>query len=84
MDIKKENTPAMFDEIATTYDSLNHILSFGLDKKWRRKFIKNLPEQKYGTIADIASGTGDLLVVITSYSIHYTKLYEGNKNDRIN
>lgn len=62
MDIKKENTPAMFDEIATTYDSLNHILSFGLDKKWRKKFIKNLPEQKYGTIADIASGTGDLLV----------------------
>jgi demethylmenaquinone methyltransferase/2-methoxy-6-polyprenyl-1,4-benzoquinol methylase len=62
MSIKKENTPAMFDEIANTYDSLNHILSFGLDKKWRKKFIKNLPAKKYETIVDIASGTGDLLV----------------------
>ncbi len=52
----------MFDEIATTYDSLNHILSFGLDKNWRKKFIKNLPTKQYETIVDIASGTGDLLV----------------------
>jgi demethylmenaquinone methyltransferase/2-methoxy-6-polyprenyl-1,4-benzoquinol methylase len=62
MEIKKEQTPEMFDEIAGTYDSLNHILSFGLDKKWRRKFIKNLPDKNYKTIVDIASGTGDLLM----------------------
>ncbi len=52
----------MFDNIAGTYDRLNHILSFGMDKSWRKIFIKNLPEKKYKTIVDIASGTGDLLV----------------------
>jgi len=60
--IDKKDTPGMFDNIAGTYDKLNHILSFGMDKRWRKIFIKNLPEKEYKTIVDIASGTGDLLV----------------------
>jgi demethylmenaquinone methyltransferase/2-methoxy-6-polyprenyl-1,4-benzoquinol methylase len=61
-EISKKETPAMFDNIADTYDKLNHILSFGLDKKWRRKFVQKLQFREYKTIADIACGTGDLLV----------------------
>lgn len=60
--IEKKDTPEMFDNIAGTYDKLNHILSFGLDKRWRRVFVRNLPLKKYKTVVDIASGTGDLLV----------------------
>jgi demethylmenaquinone methyltransferase/2-methoxy-6-polyprenyl-1,4-benzoquinol methylase len=61
-EISKKETPAMFDNIAETYDKLNHILSFGLDKKWRRRFVNNLKHNNYDTVADIACGTGDLLV----------------------
>ena len=60
--IDKKNTPAMFDNIAETYDKLNHILSFGLDVRWRRKFVSYLNIRQYCTVADVASGTGDLLV----------------------
>jgi len=52
----------MFDNIAKTYDKLNHILSFGLDVRWRRKFVTYLNTRHYETVVDIASGTGDLLV----------------------
>lgn len=61
-EISKTETPTMFDNIADTYDKLNHILSFGLDKKWRRVFVQKLKFRKYETIADIACGTGDLLI----------------------
>ena len=60
--LNKKETPAMFDNIAQTYDKLNRILSFGLDKRWRKIFVKKLDFKKYKTIVDIASGTGDLLV----------------------
>ncbi len=59
--LNKKETPAMFDNIAGTYDKLNHVLSFGLDKRWRKIFVKRLSFRKYKTIVDIASGTGDLL-----------------------
>ena len=60
--IEKKDTPAMFNNIAETYDSLNHILSFGFDKRWRKIFVKKLSHTKHHSIVDIASGTGDLLV----------------------
>jgi len=60
--LNKEETPAMFNNIANTYDKLNHLLSFGLDKRWRKVFVKKLKFRSYNNIADIASGTGDLLV----------------------
>jgi demethylmenaquinone methyltransferase/2-methoxy-6-polyprenyl-1,4-benzoquinol methylase len=59
--LNKQETPAMFDNIAGTYDKLNHVLSFGLDKRWRKIFVKRLSFRNYNTIIDIASGTGDLL-----------------------
>ncbi|PLX09079.1 MAG: bifunctional demethylmenaquinone methyltransferase/2-methoxy-6-polyprenyl-1,4-benzoquinol methylase UbiE [Marinilabiliales bacterium] len=66
--IAKKDTPKMFDGIAGTYDKLNHILSFGMDKRWRRVFVKNIAFQEYRNIADIASGTGDLLVELQKLS----------------
>lgn len=60
--LNKRETPEMFDNIAGTYDRLNHLLSFGLDKRWRRVFVSNIAFREYETITDIASGTGDLLL----------------------
>ena len=50
----------MFDEIAGKYDFLNHALSMGLDKYWRRKGILSLKEYAPRTLLDVATGTGDL------------------------
>lgn len=52
----------MFDTIAGTYDQLNHTLSFGFDKGWRRKGIAFLRPFRPQTLLDIATGTGDLAI----------------------
>jgi demethylmenaquinone methyltransferase/2-methoxy-6-polyprenyl-1,4-benzoquinol methylase len=49
----------MFDRIAHRYDFLNHFLSLGIDRAWRKKAIKLLAEKQPATIIDIATGTGD-------------------------
>ncbi len=49
----------MFDSIAGTYDQLNHTLSLGIDKIWRRKGIAFLRPFSPASILDIATGTGD-------------------------
>ncbi len=54
----------MFDAIAGTYDVLNHTLSFGTDKTWRRKGISFLRPFSPKTILDIATGTGDLAIAM--------------------
>ncbi|REJ82360.1 MAG: bifunctional demethylmenaquinone methyltransferase/2-methoxy-6-polyprenyl-1,4-benzoquinol methylase UbiE [Bacteroidetes bacterium] len=56
---KKEQVAKMFDNIAWRYDFLNHLLSFGIDKYWRRSAIRELREIKPAFILDIATGTGD-------------------------
>lgn len=50
----------MFDNIAHRYDFLNHFLSLGIDKTWRRKTIKKLEKFSPKKILDLATGTGDL------------------------
>ena len=52
----------MFDEISGQYDFLNHTLSMGLDKIWRKKGILALKEYAPKIILDIATGTGDLAI----------------------
>ncbi len=54
-----ERIQFMFNEIAPTYDLLNHLLSFGLDIRWRKRAIRLLGDKKGGTILDIAAGSGD-------------------------
>lgn len=52
----------MFDNIAPTYDTLNHRLSFDIDKWWRKIAIKKLSKWNPNTILDIATGTGDFAI----------------------
>ncbi|MBN2270672.1 MAG: bifunctional demethylmenaquinone methyltransferase/2-methoxy-6-polyprenyl-1,4-benzoquinol methylase UbiE [Sedimentisphaerales bacterium] len=52
----------MFDRIAPRYALLNHILSFGLDFSWRRKFADHLEKCRQIEVLDLATGTGDLLI----------------------
>ncbi|MCK4664947.1 MAG: bifunctional demethylmenaquinone methyltransferase/2-methoxy-6-polyprenyl-1,4-benzoquinol methylase UbiE [Bacteroidales bacterium] len=59
---KKEQVSQMFDNIAWRYDFLNHLLSFGIDKIWRKKAVKLLKEYKPKIILDIAAGTGDFAI----------------------
>ena len=53
----------MFDNIAPTYDKLNHRLSFDIDKGWRRKAIRQIAQWSPETILDIATGTGDFAIL---------------------
>ena len=57
---KKQQVEAMFNNIAPTYDLLNHFLSFNIDKRWRKKLISKFKTNKTDNILDIATGTGDL------------------------
>ncbi len=52
----------MFDNIASTYDLLDHVLSCGLDFWWRRQTMKLIREYKHDVILDVACGTGPLAI----------------------
>lgn len=60
---KREQVEAMFDNIAPTYDFLNHLLSFGIDKSWRKTAIDFLKPFNPRNILDIATGTGDFAIL---------------------
>ncbi len=62
---KKEQVTQMFDTISGNYDGLNRVISFGIDVKWRKKVLKMVAETKPETILDIATGTGDLAILMT-------------------
>jgi demethylmenaquinone methyltransferase/2-methoxy-6-polyprenyl-1,4-benzoquinol methylase len=60
---KKAVVESMFDSIAWRYDFLNHFLSFGIDRLWRRRAIKVISESyKNPIILDVATGTADLAI----------------------
>jgi len=60
---KRAAVESMFDSIAWRYDFLNHFLSFGIDRLWRRKAIKIISKSfKNPHILDVATGTGDLAI----------------------
>lgn len=59
---KKEQVAAMFNNIAKRYDFLNHFLSLGIDKIWRRKAINCLKDISTKYILDVATGTADLAI----------------------
>ena len=70
---KKEDIQEMFNNISGHYDFLNHLLSLGIDKNWRRKVIEiiNIHNRKTNneqliTILDIATGTADLAIAASS------------------
>lgn len=61
---KKEQVAQMFDTISGNYDSLNRVISFGIDVKWRKKVLKIVSDSKPKVILDIATGTGDLAILM--------------------
>ena len=61
---KKENVREMFDNIAPTYDQLNHVLSMNVDKLWRRHALKEIVDGSAQRILDVACGTGDSTISI--------------------
>lgn len=60
---KASQVEMMFDNIAPTYDTLNHRLSWDIDKGWRRKAISQLAPYKPQSLLDIATGTGDFAIM---------------------
>src|SRR5688572_10411451 len=56
---KKEQVARMFDNISRNYDFLNHFLSLGIDRGWRRKAISLLKSAHPKEMLDVATGTGD-------------------------
>lgn len=56
----------MFNRIADNYDRLNRILSFGQDIKWRRAVAGYLPAQSQISLLDLATGTGDQILMLKS------------------
>ena len=65
---KKAQVTQMFDTISNEYDGLNRVISFGIDVKWRNKVVKLVAEKQPENILDIATGTGDLAISLTSTS----------------
>ena len=67
IETKKKQVTKMFDNIADSYDFLNHTLSLGMDNIWRKTAIKKLRNNP-DTILDIATGTGDFAISATKYT----------------
>lgn len=59
---KAKQVEKMFDNIAPAYDKLNHLLSLGIDKGWRKKAIQHLQSLRPQHILDVATGTGDFAI----------------------
>ncbi len=59
---KSVQVEKMFDNIAPSYDRLNHTLSWNIDKRWRRKAIQWLKPFRPQRMMDVATGTGDFAI----------------------
>lgn len=62
---KSERVQGLFGEVAPGYDLLNDILSFGLHRLWKRIAIEHSGVQQGYSVLDIASGTGDLALLLS-------------------
>ncbi len=62
---KKEQVAKMFDNISEDYDGLNRVISLGIDVSWRKKVVKLVGENDPKQILDIATGTGDLALMMS-------------------
>ena len=61
---KTEQVRDMFDSIAPAYDFMNRMMTFGIDRLWRRKAVRMLASGPHADILDVATGTGDLALLL--------------------
>lgn len=66
---KAKQVEAMFDNIAPTYDKLNHRLSWNIDRYWRNVAVKCMALNRPRKVLDIATGTGDF-AILTAEKLH--------------
>lgn len=64
----KKDVGGLFNDIAPHYDRLNHLLSFHIDKVWRKKAVKQL-DKNIRKVLDVACGTGDLAITAVKKGI---------------
>lgn len=62
--LSKSERWKMFDQISSTYDRLNRLITFGQDQRWRRRVVMEFPTRSNLTVLDLATGTGDLMLSI--------------------
>ena len=82
----KENKEAswkIFEKIASRYDLANRVLSLGLDKSWRKRMLDFLPEKKSMVHLDVATGTGDVIVLLRSSSNLISKSIGIDKSPKV-
>ncbi len=81
---KSVQVERMFDNIAPAYDQLNHTLSWGIDKSWRKKAINWLKPFHPQRMMDVATGTGDFAIqacrVLNPKELIGTDISEGMMN----
>lgn len=61
---KGQQVASMFDAIAPAYDFMNRAMTFGIDRRWRRKAVEMLRADRPDSILDVASGTADLAILM--------------------
>ena len=59
-DQKKKYVKQMFNDISSTYDIINIISSFGIDRYWRYKLVNKIKMTPGQKLLDVATGTGDV------------------------
>lgn len=79
----KSESWKMFDAISPRYDFLNHLLSFGLDIRWRKELAHFLIDQENQTVLDLATGTADVLLALFKNNPQIQKGYGIDLADRM-
>lgn len=60
----KENIHQMFDQISSTYDRVNRVMTFNMDQSWRKKMARFLPPGETLSVLDCATGTADQIIAL--------------------
>ena len=63
------DTRTMFDRIASSYDRLNHLMSMNVDRRWRRRAVRELVDGTPQRILDVACGTGDSTIAVAKAAV---------------
>jgi demethylmenaquinone methyltransferase/2-methoxy-6-polyprenyl-1,4-benzoquinol methylase len=66
---KRARVEEMFDRIAPRYDQLNRLLSLGIDRRWRRRLLREVLLAQPRRVLDVATGTGDLAIALAEAGI---------------